>query len=323
MSVEEQAKPIAVLPVPSDEAAVPAVPRPKRRKAAPPPPPTARQALRSLGEEIRAARRLARSNGRVGWGLFRDDVRRGRIIDLVGLALLLALAVSLATSGDYQVQTVTVVNAKSISNEQAARMTGLVGSNIFLVDPAKIAARMRQSPFIKDATVETTLPDAVTIRVDERRPNVVWVLIDNTPYLISDDGVIISQAPTLQGYVVVYDKDTRPGALHLGDKLERQDVVDVAQGLFMRLPRRDGAAHPPDGISGRRRGDGRHRHRAARARRRRCRPRHQDSRHGSSGQGLSRPWAALAHARCPFPRTGIGDPIGPQCEVCGCRSWRW
>ncbi|MDQ2808111.1 MAG: FtsQ-type POTRA domain-containing protein, partial [Chloroflexota bacterium] len=188
------------------------------------------------GEEIRAARRLARSNGRVGWGLFRDDVRRGRIIDLVGLALLLALAVSLATSGDYQVQTVTVVNAKSISNEQAARMTGLVGSNIFLVDPAKVAARLRQSPFIKDATVETTLPDAVTIRVDERRPNVVWVLIDNTPYLISDDGVIISQAPTLQGYVVVYDKDTRPGSLHLGDKLERQDVVDVAQGLFMRLP---------------------------------------------------------------------------------------
>jgi|GEM_PF-1416280 len=236
MSVEEQAKPIAVLPVPGDEAVVPAGPRPKRRKPAPAPPPTARQALRSLGEEIRAARRLARSNGRVGWGLFRDDVRRGRIIDLVGLALLLALAVSLATSGDYQVQTVTVINAKSISNEQAARMTGLVGSNIFLVDPAKVAARLRQSPFIKDATVETTLPDAVTIRVDERRPNVVWVLIDNTPYLISDDGVIISQAPTLQGYVVVYDKDTRPGSLRLGDKLERQDVVDVAQGLFMRLP---------------------------------------------------------------------------------------
>jgi cell division septal protein FtsQ len=105
-----------------------------------------------------------------------------------------------------------------------------------MVDPVVVAAKMRQSPFIKEAAVDTTLPGQVTIHVDERRPNVVWVLIDNTPYLISDDGVIISQAPTLQGYVVVYDQDTAPGALHFGDKLERQDVIDAAQGLYMRLP---------------------------------------------------------------------------------------
>ncbi|HMA35694.1 MAG TPA: cell division protein FtsQ/DivIB, partial [Chloroflexia bacterium] len=86
------------------------------------------------------------------------------------------------------------------------------------------------------ASVETALPGQVTIRVSERRPNVVWVLIDNTPYLISDDGIIVSQATTLQGYVVVYDRDTPPGTLHLGAPLERQDVIDVAQRLYMRLP---------------------------------------------------------------------------------------
>jgi cell division septal protein FtsQ len=211
---------------------------PKRRKKAPapPPPPTARQALQSLGEQIRAARRQAKATERVGWGLFRDDVRRGRIIDLAGLALIMAIAVSIATSPDYEVQQVTVVNSKAITGEQAAHLTGILGTNIFMVDPAQVTARMRQSPFVKDATVETTLPDQVTIRVDERRPNVVWVLDDNTPYLISDDGVVMSKATTLQGYVVVYDQDTAPGKLHLGDKLERQDVIDVAQRLFMKLP---------------------------------------------------------------------------------------
>ena len=148
----------------------------------------------------------------MGWGLFRDDVRRGRIIDLAGLALLVALAITIATSPDYQVQSVNVVNSKAITSEQAARLTGILGTNIFMVDPAQVAARLRQSPFIKNATVETTLPGQVTIRVDERRPNVVWVLVDNTPYLISDDGVIISQATTLQGYIVVYDQDTPPGS---------------------------------------------------------------------------------------------------------------
>jgi len=223
-----KAKP-AVAPVP-----VPA-PRPRRKKAAPPPP-TARQALRALGDEIRASRARARATQRVGWGLFRDDVRRGRIIDLAGLALLVAVAVSIAGSPDYQVQQVTVVNAKAITSEQAARITGIIGTNIFMVDPAQVATRLRQSPFVKGATVETALPGQVIIRVDERRPNVVWVLADNTPYLISDDGVIVSQASTLQGYVVVYDRDTQPGKLRLGDPLERQDVIDVAQQLYMRLP---------------------------------------------------------------------------------------
>jgi cell division septal protein FtsQ len=210
---------------------------PKRRKKAPAPPqPTARQALQSLGEQIRAARRQAKATERVGWGLFRDDVRRGRIIDLAGLALIVAIAISIATSPDYEVQQVTVVNSKAITSEQAAHLTGILGTNIFMVNPAQVAARMRQSPFVKDATVETTLPDRVTIHVDERRPNVVWVLEDSTPYLISDDGVVMSKATTLQGYVVVYDQDTSPGKLHLGDKLERQDVIDVAQRLFMKLP---------------------------------------------------------------------------------------
>ena len=238
-SMEETARTTTQLPaLPAAEAtpAPAAAPRPRRRKAPPPPPPTARQALASLGEQIRAARRQARATQRGGWGLFRDDVRRGRILDLAGLALLVTLAVTVATSPDYQVQAVTVVNSKVISDAQAARLTGILGTNIFLVDPEQVAARLRQSPFIKDATVQTTMPGQVTIRVDERRPNVVWVLIDNTPYLISDDGIIVSQASTLQGYVVVYDQDTPPGTLHFGDKLERQDVIDVAQQLFMKLP---------------------------------------------------------------------------------------
>jgi cell division septal protein FtsQ len=199
------------------------------------PQPTARQALLSLGEQIREARRQARATERVGWGLFRDDVRRGRIIDLAGLALIVAIAISIATSPDYEVQQVNVINSKAITGEQAAHLTGILGTNIFMVDPAQVAARMRQSPFVKNATVETMLPDRVMIRVDERRPNVVWVLADSTPYLISDDGVVMSKATTLQGYIVVYDQDTQPGKLHLGDKLERQDVIDVAQRLFMKL----------------------------------------------------------------------------------------
>ncbi len=237
------AKPVpsTVSPAPPTAPAAPASAagtgqRVRRKRKVAPPAATPRQALVSLGEQIRAARRRARPTERVGWVLFRDDVRRGRIIDLAGLALLVALTVALATSTDYQVQSVSVVNSTALTATQAAQLTGVVGMNIFLVDPAQVAARLRRAPFIKDAQVETRLPGQVLIHVSERRPNVVWVLIDNTPYLISDDGVVISQATTLEGYVVVYDKDTVPGTLHLGDHLERQDVITVAQQLYMKLP---------------------------------------------------------------------------------------
>jgi cell division septal protein FtsQ len=242
MSTDDAAKPITAPGSPPPAAGVGPAPAPRRRKrrAAAPPPPTARQALLAFGEELRASRKRARANGRVGWGLFRDDVRRGRIIDIAVLGLLAALAIAIATSPDYQVQSVNVVNSKAISSEQAARMTGILGMNIFLVDPGAVAERLRQSPLIKSASVETRLPGQVTIRVDERKPNVVWVLVDNTPYLISDDGIIISEATTLQGYIVVYDLDTAPGTLKLGDPLERQDVIDVAQQLFAKLPQASG-----------------------------------------------------------------------------------
>src|SRR4051812_19560551 len=126
MSDEEGVKAKVAGPAPEGEApltpAAPPKPRKRRKKAAPPPrPPTAREALVSLGEQIRAARREARATERVGWGLFRDDVRRGRIIDLTGLALLVALAITFATSSDYQVESVTVVNSRALSSEQAAR----------------------------------------------------------------------------------------------------------------------------------------------------------------------------------------------------------
>ena len=93
---------------------------------------------------------------------------------------------------------------------------GVTGLNIFLVDPQAVAARLSQSAFIKSVTVETALPNQVILHVEERRPSVVWVLKDNTPYLISEDGILMSQATTLDGYVVVYDQETRPGQPYFG-----------------------------------------------------------------------------------------------------------
>jgi cell division septal protein FtsQ len=194
----------------------------------------------SVGAQVielrEAIRRRPRPTKRVGWGLFQDDVRRGRLISLAGLAILAALALNFATSPDFVVAAVSVQGTTTLSAAEANRLAGVTGLNIFLVDPQAVAARLSQSAFIKSVAVSTALPNQVIIHVEERRPSVVWVLKDNTPYLISEDGILLSQATTLDGYVVVYDQESDPAAFKIGMPLEHEDAVDTAQRLYMMLP---------------------------------------------------------------------------------------
>ena len=212
--------------------------RPAGRKGAP-----ARKALHSTSEsvaaqviQLRAAIGRSRPTKRVGWGLFQDDIRRGRLLSLAGLAILVAIGLSMATSPDYVVAGVTVRGSDTLTAAEATRLAGVDGLNIFLVDPRAVAARLGESAFIKNVAVETALPNQVIIHVEERRPRVVWVLKDRTPYLVSEDGILMSQATTLDGYVVVYDQETDPGALKIGAALERDDAIDTAQRLTMLWP---------------------------------------------------------------------------------------
>ena len=82
-----------------------AKPAPRRAQRNTPPRQTLNSASASVGASVAEWRDGAaarpRPTKRVGWGLFQDDVRRGRLISLAGLAILAALALSFATSPDY------------------------------------------------------------------------------------------------------------------------------------------------------------------------------------------------------------------------------
>ncbi len=146
---------------------------------------------------------------RFGWRLFRDDLRSGRFVALALLGLLAALVVGFATSTAYMVQAVEVVGSKAMSSEEATRLSGVAGLNIFAVDTNEVAARLRGAPYVRSLHVETQLPNTVRVVVDEQRPSIVWVAGD-TPYLVNEDGSISGLATTLDGFVVVYDRDPLP-----------------------------------------------------------------------------------------------------------------
>ncbi len=163
-------------------------------------------ALQDEQPRVAVPRRPGSRVTRFGWRLFKDDLANGRFAALGLLGLLAALLVNFATSPAYIVQAVQVVGSKALSSEQATQMAGVAGLNIFAVDTKTVAARLKGAPYVSDLQVETQLPNIVRVTVKERRPTVVWVAGD-TPYLVEEDGSISGQAATLDGFVVVYDRD--------------------------------------------------------------------------------------------------------------------
>ncbi|MDQ6693191.1 MAG: FtsQ-type POTRA domain-containing protein [Chloroflexota bacterium] len=191
------------------------------------------------GVERARGRRVGAAASRQGWRLFSEDVRRGRFFAAVGLAFIVAGAVSFATSPEYTVASVTVQGSKVLSVEQANQIANVQGENIFLVDPQQVQARLaKEAALLKGVTVETLLPNSVIINVQERRPAVVWVLGDGTPLLASDDHVVVGNASTLDGLVTIFDRSPMTDALKIGAPMpvNKADAADTAQQIYLTLP---------------------------------------------------------------------------------------
>jgi cell division septal protein FtsQ len=192
-----------------------------------------------LPEGKQSGRKHNAAASRHGWTLFSEDVKRGRFFSLVGLAFVLAAAVSFATSPEYIVASVTVQGSKVLSVEQANEIAAVQGLNIFQIDPAEVQARLAEkAALLKGVAVETKLPNQVIIHVQERRPAVVWVLGDGTPLLASDDHVVVGQASTLEGFVTIFDRGPMTDSLKVGAPMpvNKADATDTAQQIYLTLP---------------------------------------------------------------------------------------
>src|SRR5436309_9579928 len=195
--------------------------------------------LPAHGDNSATKKHSGASASKQGWKLFNEDVRRGRFFALVGLGFIFAAGVSFATSPEYVVASVSVEGSKALSDAQANEIAGVQGLNIFQVDPAAVQARLAEkAALLKGVSVETLLPNQVIIRVQERRPAIVWVMGDGTPFLASDDHVVVGLASTLDGYVTIFDRGPSTDTLKIGAPMppHKADAADIAQQIYLTLP---------------------------------------------------------------------------------------
>ena len=147
---------------------------------------------RTLGDHSPAARRAIRAATRTeprlpaGFGLW----VAGRLVAALLLVGAAWLVYDFASSSRFQVQTVHVRGNVLLSHAEIETTAAVVGANVFWVNRAEVADRLRALPLVQRVEVGATLPDTVDIQIVERQPAGFWTSGDQT-YLVDREGVIL------------------------------------------------------------------------------------------------------------------------------------
>ncbi len=155
--------------------------------------------------------------------------------------LLLATAGALAwgaQSPRFVVQSVDIAGNQLVDTQTLAQLAAIDGQPIWRVDPAQVAARLREHPYILGAEVSLHLPDRVEIAVREPHQPISWQS-GAQRYAIGADGWLspIASTESLSATAVIDDWRATPAAS--GSRVPPA-VVRLAQMLLVRFPAETG-----------------------------------------------------------------------------------
>ena len=90
----------------------------------------------------------------------------------------------------FQVRSVRIQGNVLLGRAEVESVAAVTGANVFWVDRAQVAERLRALPLVQRVEVGATLPDTVEISIVERQPAAFWVSGDHG-YLVDTEGVIL------------------------------------------------------------------------------------------------------------------------------------
>lgn len=190
--------------------APPPVNRRRATPAAAPRPPRGSSPPSQLAVRARAALR------RAGAIAVRVVVAAGIAAALVAFGLFLHHYVT--SSEHFEVRDITLEGAARVGRDEILAAGGIAaGANVFEIDPAEAAAKIRALPWIRSATVRRRLPGEVSVKVQERTAAAVVEL--EGLYLVDAEGSIFKRLG-----------ENDPDDLPILTGLTRQAVVDHPEG---------------------------------------------------------------------------------------------
>jgi cell division protein FtsQ len=160
----------------------------------------------------------------------------------------------------YHIRTVEAKGVQALTTDEVTKLAGVTGQLIWLVEPADIVERVRQSPYVEHADAHLVLPDRLEVTIVERKPNVRWIH-DGTAFAVTWEGLIVDGGPTaappapitatgplsptdgtpttpppLPEVSILEIVDTTPNRpLKVGDQVDA-DALELARRVMLRAP---------------------------------------------------------------------------------------
>ncbi len=120
----------------------------------------------------------------------------------------------------------------AVSSREIYAASGIDSQSIFWVDPDEVVDRILMLPNIKSASVSASLPAKVTIKVVERRPELLWQT-DETVWWVDQEGMVVPPKGNITGMLRIIDDDRQP--LQAGYQVD-PTIVRGAQMLHILAP---------------------------------------------------------------------------------------
>jgi cell division protein FtsQ len=152
-----------------------------------------------------------------------------------GAAALTVVALGLGAWGVinspvFGIDRILVEGNRALDADEVRRLAGVrPGTNLLRLSTDTVARSVERSPWIADATAARSLPTALVIGVEERRP-AGWVKDPGGPVVVASDGVVLERATEPPDHLP--SLGTASASLEPGGRLpERPVTLRVASSL--------------------------------------------------------------------------------------------
>lgn len=164
----------------------------------------------------------------VGW------LASGRILSLPLLVLSLGALLYVSMSPNFSIRDVQVKGTSLLDVEDVVRLSGAHGRSIWLIDTRQIMANISASAYVEQVSTTLSLPDRLTIVIQERKPEVRWKS-GNQLLLVDADGRVLGpDTSTLMTDTLVID-DRSGQVLNPNDQID-PNALELGRTLSLRLP---------------------------------------------------------------------------------------
>ena len=102
-----------------------------------------------------------------------------------------------------------VIGSKHLTKTEIVRASGIMGYNIFFVETQTVERALAKLPEVKSVHVTTSIPNHLTIEIEEREPVITWLRGAET-YWVDADGISVKARTNLPELPVLRDVDQKP-----------------------------------------------------------------------------------------------------------------